>query len=215
VFLRGELNDKHLQKISNVLSKFHLTSINSSDIDKFGKPEIFKVNTDENFAQVRKYIGETIQKKDFDAIKRWTSNFYTLNEKLFHERIKRKKIRDCHGDLHMEHICLTDDLPIFDCIEFNDRFRYTDTIADIAFLLMDLEYYGGNIYSQLLWDFYKEMADESDADSILAFYKVYRAFVRGKVTSFRLDDPDIGIEEKEEASQTSSKYFQLARSYLS
>ncbi len=46
----------------------------------------------------------------------------------------------------MEHICLTEDLPIFDCIEFNKRFRYTDTVCDIAFLVMDLEYHGGNSY---------------------------------------------------------------------
>jgi aminoglycoside phosphotransferase family enzyme len=38
--------------------------------------------------------------------------------------------------------------------------------------------------------------------------------VRGKVGSFQLDDENIGIEKKEEAIQNSSRYFQLARSYL-
>ena len=214
LFLKGELEEKHLQKIANVLAGFHLTSQNSQEIDEFGKPEIFKINTDENFAQTEKYIGKTIQKKDFDALKEWTSDFYASNEKFFHERIKDKKIRDCHGDLHMEHICLTEDITIFDCIEFNDRFRYTDAVADIAFLLMDLEYYGGEAYSKLLWDFYKDLADEPDAEDMLTFYKVYRAYVRGKVTSFQLDDPHIGAEKKEDALQRSMKYFQLARSYI-
>ncbi len=214
VFLKGELEERHLKKIANVLAKFHLTSQNSRDIDEFGKPEMFKINTDENFAQTEKYIGKTIQKKDFDVLKRWTSDFYTSNGELFHKRIKGKKIRDCHGDLHMEHICLTEDIPIFDCIEFNDRFRYTDAVADIAFLLMDLEYYGGDAYSRLLWDFYKNLADEPDAEYMLTFYKVYRAYVRGKVSSFQLDDPHIGTEKKEDALQTSIKYFQLARSYI-
>ena len=36
---------------------------------------------------------------------------------------------------------------IFDCIEFNRRFRYGDVAADIAFLLMDLDFHG---YSALL-----------------------------------------------------------------
>jgi len=214
LFIQGKLKDKHLKEIAKVLARFHLTASNSNDIDKFGEPEIFKVNTDENFAQVRKYIGTTIQKNDFDALKRWTGNFYNSNRELLWRRIKAKKIRDCHGDLHMEHICLTEDLPIFDCIEFNDRFRYTDTIADIAFLLMDLEYHGGNTFSKILWNFYKEMADEPGVDSLLTFYKVYRAFVRGKVGSFQLDDENIGIEKKEEAIQKSSRYFQLARSYI-
>ncbi len=214
LFIQGKLKDKHLKEIAKVLARFHLTASNSNDIDKFGEPEIFKVNTDENFAQVRKYIGTTIQKNDFDALKRWTGNFYNSNRELLWRRIKAKKIRDCHGDLHMEHICLTEDLPIFDCIEFNDRFRYTDVVADIAFLLMDLEFHGGNRFSKILWNSYKEMADEPDVDSLLTFYKVYRAFVRGKVGSFQLDDENIGIEKKEEAIQKSSRYFQLARSYI-
>ncbi len=214
LFIQGKLKDEHLKEIAKVLARFHLTASNSTDIDKFGEPEMFKVNTDENFAQVQKYIGTTIQKNDFAALKKWTGNFYNSNRELFWRRIKAKKIRDCHGDLHMEHICLTQELPIFDCIEFNDRFRYTDAVADIAFLLMDLEYHGGNTFSKILWNFYKEMADEPDVDSLLTFYKVYRAFVRGKVGSFQLDDENIGIEKKEEAIQRSRRYFQLARSYI-
>jgi aminoglycoside phosphotransferase family enzyme len=214
VFLRGELESKHLKKIARVLVRFHLSGRNSTDIDKFGEPEMIKVNTDENFAQTEKYTGITIQKKDFNAIKRWTANYYISNRELFLRRIKTKKIRDCHGDLHMEHICLTEDLPIFDCIEFNNRFRYTDTVSDIAFLVMDLEYHGGDAFSKILWDFYKEMAGESEVDSLLTFYKVYLAFVRGKVSGFQLDDENIETEKKEEAIQIAKRYFQLARSYI-
>ena len=214
VFLRGELRHEHLQKVAGLLAKFHLSSLNSSHIDRFGEAEMFKVNTDENFSQVEKYIETTVGKKDFDTLERWTADYYNSNREVFWRRIKAKKIRDCHGDLHMEHICLTEDLPIFDCIEFNDRFRYTDTVADIAFLLMDLEYHGGNAFSKILWDFYKEMAGEAEVESLLSFYKVYRAFVRGKVNSFQLDDENIGTEKKEEAVETSKKYFQLARSYI-
>jgi aminoglycoside phosphotransferase family enzyme len=214
LFLRGELKREHLKNISKLLSDFHLSSRNSKDIDRFGEPEMFKVNTDENFLQVEKYVGTTVRKKDFDTLKRWTANFYNSKRELFRGRIRAKKIRDCHGDLHMEHICLTEDLQIFDCIEFNDRFRYTDTISDIAFLLMDLEYHGGNAFSRTFWDFYKEMAGEHEVGSLITFYKVYRAFVRGKVSSFQLDDETIGMEKKEEAIQTSRRYFELARSYI-
>jgi aminoglycoside phosphotransferase family enzyme len=58
------------------------------------------------------------------------------------------------------------------------------------------------------------MAGEAEVESLLGFYKVYRAFVRGKVNSFQLDDENIGTEKKEEAVQTSRRYFQLARSYI-
>lgn len=214
VYLRGELSERHLRSIAEILAGFHGTALNSPEIDAFGDPEICKVNTDENFAQTEKYIGTTIRRGDFDELKRWTSSCYISKRKAFLERVKDKKIRDCHGDLHMEHICLTEDLPIFDCIEFNDRFRYTDTLNDIAFLLMDLEYHGGSGHSKMLWDFYREQAREREVEPILAFYKVYRAYVRGKVTSFQLDDERIEPEKKEEAIQTARRYFQLARSYI-
>jgi aminoglycoside phosphotransferase family enzyme len=215
LFLQEKLKTYHLRKLANVLAKFHLTSENSSYIDKYGEPGMFAINTDENFEQTEKYIGITIQKKDFQALKRWTADFYHAHGELFWKRIKAKRIRDCHGDLHMEHICLTQDLPIFDCIEFNDRFRYTDSVSDIAFLLMDLEYHGGNAFSKALWDFYRKSAGEkTGVDSLLNFYKVYRAYVRGKVSSFQVDDENISIEKREEALQTAKRYFQLARSYI-
>ena len=113
----------------------------------------------------------------------------------------------------MEHICLKDPIAIFDCIEFNERFRYSDTLSDIAFLLMDLEYRVGKDLSNQLWNFYTDMAGDKDMVSLLNFYKVYRAYVRGKVNSFQLDDEDISPDEKEKAAQAAIKYFQLARSY--
>ncbi|SPD75561.1 conserved hypothetical protein [uncultured Desulfobacterium sp.] len=214
VFSRGELTNEHIEEIARVLAGFHRNAERNPQIDQFGKSESFKVNTDENFDQVRKYIGITIKQNEFDAINKWTADFYKTNQALFAKRISDGKIRDCHGDLHMEHICFTEKLSIIDCIEFNERFRYSDTLADIAFLLMDLEYYGGYRYSDVLWNNYKRLAGEGDVESLLNFYKIYRAFVRGKVNSFQLDDQAIGAKKKDEIVQTAGKYFGLAYSYI-
>jgi aminoglycoside phosphotransferase family enzyme len=214
LFSRNELGEDHLKEIARVLADFHLSAERSPEIDVFGESEAFKVNTDENFQQTEKYKGITIDESDFNALREWTESFYQENGDLFRNRIREGKIRDCHGDLHMEHICLTEKLSIIDCIEFNDRFRYSDILADIAFLLMDLEYQGGKGFAEQLWNFYCRQAGEVGMEALLAFYKVYRAYVRGKVTSFRLDDDQIGPKEKETAAQTAAKYFQLARSYI-
>ena len=214
IFKNGELTRHHLKRIAGVLAEFHLNALRSPEIDQFGEPDKFKINTDENFEQVEKYIGTTIQQDEYNALKKWTDMFFESNSPLFYDRIRLRRIRDCHGDLHMEHVCLTDDLPILDCIEFNDRFRYSDNIADIAFLLMDLEFNGGQDFSKVLWEYYKERAGEKEVDSLLTFYKVYRAFVRGKVNSFQVDDESIGTDKKEEAVQRARKYFELAHSYI-
>jgi predicted kinase len=44
-------------------------------------------------------------------------------------------------------------------------------------------------------------------------FKAYRAYVRGKVTSFRLDDESLSDDERQEAQETAQAYFRLARSY--
>jgi len=213
-FLDGRIQDSHLKRIAEVLGDFHVNAERSDEIDQFGRPENFKMNTDENFEQTERFIGLTVTEGDFKDIKKWTDEFFISNADIFHERIKEGKIRDCHGDLHMEHICLTEDLPIIDCIEFNDRFRYSDVLADIAFLLMDLEYNGGHSFSKVLWDYYRQRTGEKNVDLLLSFYKVYRAYVRGKVNSFQIDDTGIPEDKKEEAFQKAVKYFRLARSYL-
>jgi aminoglycoside phosphotransferase family enzyme len=214
LFEKGELTRDHIKMVADILARFHSNTLRNPEIDKFGEPGIFRVNTDENFEQVKKYIGISVPKREFEALKKWTDDFYNANRVLFLQRIKDCKIRDCHGDLHMEHICFTEDLSIIDCIEFNDRFRYSDTVADIAFLLMDLEYHGGEDEAGDLWRCYKEFSNESEVEYLLIFYKVYRAFVRGKVNSFQVDDENINADKKEEAVQRARKYFHLAFSYI-
>ena len=68
------------------------------------------------------------------------NGFMDKNKALFDSRIADKRVRDCHGDLHSGNIFITDKICIFDAIEFNDRFRYSDVAADVAFLAMDLDY---------------------------------------------------------------------------
>jgi hypothetical protein len=213
---RGELDEQTLMKIAAVLARFHVTAETSSQIAEYGRAERFKINTDENFNQVDKYRGVTIEQEKFLALKSWTDLFYEKFHDLFSRRISEGRIRDCHGDLHMEHICLTRDMPIFDCIEFNERFRYSDTVADIAFLLMDLEYHGGYKEAEDLWKRYKTLAneDEKQIDALMTFYKVYRAFVRGKVNSFQVDDDRIQLDEKKKAMAVASRYFKLAHAYI-
>jgi len=214
LFHKGALTERHLEETADLLSGFHANAERSADIDHFGRWETFKVNTDENFAQTREFVGRTISPEHHELIKGWTEAFYSENAALFEERIRQGRIRDCHGDLHMEHICFLNPAAAIDCIEFNDRFRYSDTLADIAFLLMDLEFQGGADQARALWDLYARRAGERQMDRLLTFYKVYRAYVRGKVIGFQLNDPNITDQGKAEARGAAGSYFRLAVSTI-
>lgn len=213
-FERNQLSEKHLDSVALAISRFHEKALHSKEIDHFGEPDVFKFTTDENFEQTEKYIGTTISIEDYYSLKKWTNRFFIENRERLDNRISLKKIRDCHGDLHMEHICLTDPVSMIDCIEFNDRLRYTDTLADIGFLLMDLEYWGGKSSASVLWKKYSELSREDPMEPILTFYKVYRAYVRGKVNSFQVDDLQINKDKKMYAIKTARKYFELALGYI-
>jgi aminoglycoside phosphotransferase family enzyme len=217
-FKEDNVTYEDIERIGEAIAVFHKSSLQSKKIDEFGNLNAVKFNTDENFQQTAEFIGNSISQTQFNALKNWTAKFYKEHQELFAQRVKNGKIRDCHGDLHMEHICLTDPIIIFDCIEFNDRFRYSDTLSDIAFLLMDLEFNGGKSLSEQLCKTYLVRTGEKDDDlvyQLIDFYKVYRAYVRGKVTSFILNDTSVSDNKKTGARETAQQYFALAYSYIS
>lgn len=199
----------HMKLIAKHVSEFHAKVERK---DEFGGIEIMKFNTDENFQQTQKYIGITIDAQDYAFIMEKTQAFYEKYGKLFEKRIRDGRIRDGHGDLRLEHVAFLDNgICIFDCIEFNDRFRCGDVINDMCFLSMELELYGRNDLSKVYEDEYRKLSKDEEFDIFLPFFKCYRAYVRGKVNSFLLDDPH--YLHKEQVKTLAIKLFKLSASY--
>ncbi len=210
---KRQVTPKMVEAVSEKLVQFYFAAETNDHIKSFAKPERVKQDTDENFAQTEKYVDVTIPRKVYEEVKNRTNNFFRTNGKIFERRIASDRIRDCHGDLRLEHIFWGEEISIFDCIEFNQRFRYTDVAADIAFLAMDLDYHGREDLSDHLVHAYVGESGDFELMEVLDFYKCYRAYVRGKVESFRLDDPHIPEGEKKEALKRAQKYFSLASRY--
>jgi len=210
---QGKVTEEMIARVAEKLTSFYVAAETNEEINSYGKPERIRQDTDENFHQTRTYIGLTISRRAFEAIQGATNAFLRKKRASFERRIEEGKIRDCHGDLRSEHIYLGDEILIIDCIEFNRRFRYTDVAADIGFLAMDLDYRGRRDLSKHLIDSYIRMSGDRDVLEVLDFYKCYRAYVRGKVESFRLDDPNISPGEKEEALRRARRFFRLSSGY--
>ena len=211
---RNQVTLEMVARVAEKLADFHKKAKTSQEIATFGKLDIIRHNCDENFAQTEKYIGITIFRAKYERIKGYTDNFIKSNASLFEKRIREGRIRDCHGDLHAAHVCFIDDICIYDCIEFNDRFRYSDVASEVAFLAMDLDHYQQADLSRHLVHTYMELSHDVELQKLLDFYKCYRAYVRGKVESFKLDDPHIPEKEKAKVLIAAQSYFQLAESYV-
>jgi hypothetical protein len=134
---------------------------------------------------------------------------------LFAQRVAQGFIKDCHGDLHLQHICVEGEhIYIFDCIEFNERFRFGDVASDVAFLAMDLDFNGYPQFGRIFVDTYTEASRDIGVSKILPFYKVYRAYVRAKVTSFLLDDAALDEKRRAEGLRQAKRYYDLAYCYV-
>src|SRR5437773_10046617 len=206
------VGENEINRVISCLHRFYESQPPSPVIEEWGRPEKLTISTDENFVQVGPFVGRTISPAALETIRHFTNHFYAANEKLFRERVQRHRIRDCHGDLHLDHIHITPErLSIFDCIEFNDRFRFIDIANDLAFLAMDFDFEDRRDLANLLL---KTAAREFGDDGFLKiadFYKCYRAFVRGKVESIQAIEPETAKPQEHE--KQAARYFRLALQY--
>ena len=210
----NQVSPQMVTSLAQKLVEFHQRAETNANISAFGDLDAITKNTEENFTQTVEYIGRTISQAKYRHIKNYTDNFIEKNTPLFHKRITDGRIRDCHGDLHAAHICFTNGICIYDCIEFNDRFRYCDVASEVAFLAMDFDHYGRADLSRSFVNAYVAQSRDEELLRLLNFYKCYRAYVRGKVESFKLDDPYISEEEKARVLAVAKSYFDLAQSYV-
>src|SRR5947207_4047979 len=206
------VGEKEINRVISALRQFYQAETPTPEIEQWGTPEKLKISTDENFTQVERFIGKTISPAGFDTIRHYTDQFYVVNKNLFHERIQQHRILDCHGDLHLDHVHLTPEaLTIFDCIEFNDRFRFIDVANDLAFLAMNFDFEGradlGNLF---LRNAARELGDAGML-RIANFYKCYRAFVRGKVESIQATEKE--TTNRQGHQKQAARYFRLALRY--
>ena len=203
-----------LDRLADRLAYFHSLAARGPHISSFGSSHVIYQNLNENFEQTLPYVGRTIDDRAHEDISTLSIEFLDKHQSLFQQRITGGFIRDCHGDLHLEHVVVLDGIMLYDCIEFNDRFRYGDTAADLAFLLMDLDFRGYPAFADRIADRYAKTSGDAEILRLLGFYKSYRAFVRGKVEGFILDEPEVSAAERESALQVAKKYFDLSLAYL-
>lgn len=131
------------------------------------------------------------------------------------KRQENGHVRACHGDLHLRNICLVDSQPtMFDAIEFSDAFSDIDTMYDLAFLLMDLDFRGERRLASLVLNRYLDVLTEDvDVFQVLPIFLSMRAQIRahvGAAAASAQSEVDKARAELDAARQ----YLSLAATYL-
>ncbi len=116
-----------------------------------------------------------------------------------------KRIRRCHGDLHLGNIVLLDGRPTpFDAIEFDDSIATGDILYDLAFAVMDLWERDLRGHANQLLNGYLALGDAENyaALALLPLFLSVRAAIRAKV------------EANAHARSAARRYFDFAGRFL-
>ena len=214
VFERGELTEERIVEIAQKLAALHRASLTNDAIAEFGRPESVAAMAEENYGHVRPFIGTTQDEEQFKATKAFTDAFIRENGAIFERRRVGGKIRECHGDLHLNNICIHDGrIEFFDRIEFTDLFKNIDVIYDLAFLMMDLQFRGRKDLANILANTYLEQTGDYEGALLLPLYLTMRAYIRGKVNSIRQADQHLDAEKRSAAIEEAKAYFKHAWEY--
>lgn len=203
-------SDELLTSVARRVSTMHagLPALTGSGAEPASLDAIAQ-NWEDNFAAIQPVVGSVIEPAEFHRVAALARTFMAGRAPLFQQRIDDGWVRDGHGDLRAEHIyCLDQGPQLIDCVAFDDRLRISDSLADVAFLAMDLDRLAGPGAAVTFMRAWNEFTNENHPSSLAHFYVGYRAHVRCKIACLNHlgGDPD--------AAAAAQVYHQLAQRHL-
>ncbi len=207
-----------VRDLAERIASFHQQSESSERIASNGRFELVSRQIMEVFDRAEAMIGTTVSPAVFYRTKSLSQQTLSRFRDLIVKRAERHIPRDCHGDLHLDHIYFFPDkkapanIVIIDCIEFNEQFRFIDPVADMAFTFMDFEFHGRRDLARIFADAYFAASGDSDGRLLLPLYTSYRATVRGMVEGLELAEAEISKAEKSAAIIRARAHWLLALS---
>ncbi|RDV12950.1 phosphotransferase [Pontibacter diazotrophicus] len=210
----GKVTLGMLGAVLGILKDFYEKYSSESSIAHYGNLGKIREAVEENIATLEQHTGIAVHPASLEAIRHYFQRFFQDNQGLFSKRVEEQRIQDCHGDLHLEHIHIRKDkVCIYDCIEFNDSFRYIDVASDIAFLAMDFDHHDRPDLSKYVTTRMAELLHDPDMLLLVDFYKCYRACVRAKVECIKASEQEVSVVEREASREEAKSYVSLALQY--
>jgi len=210
----GEVDSALIDELAKRLASFHRGASTAASW-RCGSATAVRRLVLGNLDESERFLGYTLTDRQFKAMDDYLKGFIGSHRELLNDRVHQGHVREGHGDLRCEHVCMTNEIEIFDCLEFSESLRYADVASDIAFLAMDLDSLGASrLADELLRAYADETADEK-FPTLINFYKCHRACVRGKVEGLKSLEEEVPSRERERARESARAHFCLAFSYAS
>jgi hypothetical protein len=215
----GDVPVALVEALARKIAVFHRDHPAPADMQHLAGFDAVAQNLHEIFAESLAQAGSTVHATVFERLRARFGEVLVRLGPLLDARAGRGLTRDTHGDMHLDHVCLfpgrpPEDLVIIDCIEFNERFRYTDPVADVAFPAMDLAFHGRRDLARAFTDAYFRASGDDEGRALLPYYTAYRAAVRGAVEGMKLVEPEVPAAERAATLQSSRGHWLLALAEL-
>ena len=209
----GQVDSVTIRAIAARIAEFHASAASKRGWT-YGSAAAIWRSVIAEIAQDEGFVGNSLRKDQFKEIDAFFRAFIAAHWRTLNERACEGRVREGHGDLRAEHICVRGrEIDVIDCVEFSERLRYADVASEIAFLAMDLERLGALGLADELVEAYAEIIGDEELAMLVPFYKCYRACVRGKVETLRSLGREVGATERERALKLAREYFALASQY--
>ena len=151
-----------------------------------------------------------LSRRQIEHLTRAQTGFLAAHGDLLELRARGRRIVEAHGDLRPEHICLTREPVIIDCLEFKREFRLLDPVDELAYLAMECDRLGSAAGDDILRH-YLDAAREQVPDALILFYKAYRACLRAKIAIWHLADHAV---QRDKWRRRAREYLDLASAYV-
>jgi len=208
VLERGELSEPRIAEFAEHLARFHRDAAQAPMDSAWGLPQAVIQPVQDNLSALASCTAEGAR---LGRLGQWVDEQGQRLTPWFGQRRQGGFIRECHGDLHLGNMLLgTDGIEVFDALEFSPTLRWIDPISELAFLVMDLAVHGQlEVGSQLL-NHWIEASGDGEGLRGWAWYSVYRALVRAKVTWLRLGQGGLSPEAIQQGHRDLQHYLNLA-----
>jgi aminoglycoside phosphotransferase family enzyme/predicted kinase len=211
VLARGKLDLEQIDELARDVADLH-ARVDAAPADgRFGTPRSIHAHASQNFEQIRPLLATDAQRASLNTLARWTDEAFEGLESTFASRLREGSVRECHGDMHAGNMVIIDHrIRLFDCIEFNEAFRWIDVMSEIAFFVMDMLSHDRADIAYRFLNGYLEQAGDYAGLAVLRYYLVFRAVVRAKVAAMGASQPAISERERREAWCCYQHYIDLA-----
>ncbi|SDT87113.1 bifunctional aminoglycoside phosphotransferase/ATP-binding protein [Halopseudomonas salegens] len=210
----GQLTTDHIDELAARLADFHQRIDRASPDAAWGEPDTVHLPVAENFTHIRSLIDDPDDLAQLEQLEQWAHATHARLQAQLAQRKAEGFIRECHGDIYLDNVTLVNgQVTLFDCIEFNEAFRWIDVMSDVAFMAMDLEDRGLDALANRFVNGYLEHTGDYAGLEVLNYYKAFRAMVRAKVALLRLTQENVSASERQQVLQRYHSYAALAEGY--